>query len=154
MARERLTDKTVRRAAPKSGQIELWDDLVPGFGVRIAAGGARTYFVMKRVTGKLLRRTVGPAVGPGEVANGQRISLGDAREKARVMLASMADGRDPGRTRVARARPVRATVASDKPQEGTFGWVAEKYLADKLEGGGGRSPDSPGVGKEAQGRLG
>lgn len=137
MARERLTDRTVRRAPPKSGQIELWDDLVPGFGVRISAGGARTYFVMKRVSGKLLRRTVGPAVGPGEVADGQRISLGDAREKARGMLASMADGRDPGRTRVAKPRTIRAKdPVSDRPQEGTFGWVAEKYLADKLEGGG------------------
>ena len=52
--------------SPSAGQTELWDDLVPGFGLRIAAGGARTYFVMKRLNSKLVRRTVGKVAAAGE----------------------------------------------------------------------------------------
>ena len=59
MARLRLTEKTLQKPAPATGQLELWDDVVSGFGLRIAAGGSRTYFVMKRLNGKLARRTVG-----------------------------------------------------------------------------------------------
>jgi hypothetical protein len=36
-----LNEKAARRAPPEVGQTELWDSLLPGFGLRIAAGGAR-----------------------------------------------------------------------------------------------------------------
>src|SRR3954469_9238293 len=99
MAKITINEKVARRPAPAAGQTELWDSLLPGFGLRIAAGGARTYFVMKRLKGKLVRRSVGkhPALhltrddplGPDECWPA------DAREKARRMLADLARGIDP-----------------------------------------------------------
>ena len=96
MARVRLTDKSLRRAAPASGQVELWDDLVPGFGLRIAAGGSRTFFVMKRLNGKLVRRTVArvPA-GLEPVTSKGELKLAAAREKARIMLGGVDKVSDP-----------------------------------------------------------
>lgn len=129
----RLTDRNVRTEAPKTGQLELWDDLVPGFGVRIAAGGARTYFVMKRLNGRLLRRTVGKALGPGDLPSPARLSVAAARERARGMLAALAAGEDPGTIRRPKAEPAEGPGGYRK---GTFGWIADKYLNDTLKGGG------------------
>src|SRR3954469_21159015 len=99
MAKITINEKVARRPAPAAGQTELWDSLLPGFGLRIAAGGARTYFVMKRLNGKMVRRTVGkhPALhvtrddqlGPGECWPEE------ARTTAQRMLADLARGVDP-----------------------------------------------------------
>ncbi len=128
MAKIRLTDRTLRRPSPDSGQVELWDDLVPGFGLRIAAGGARTFFVMKRLNGKLVRRTVGkvaPADGP--MVEGE-LTLPAARERARKLLEALGRGIDPD---VTKAAP-RGPAANPR----TFGEVAAAYFADPSKRGG------------------
>ena len=129
MAKITLNDKSIRRAPPAAGQIELWDKLTPGFGLRIAAGGARTYFVMKRLNGKLVRRTVGKAPPP-DVDRDQKLPEGefwphDAREKARQLLSDLARGID------ATTSPGGAAVS---PQ--TFGQVAAAYFKDPAKRGG------------------
>ena len=49
MAVKKLTDVTLRALkAPKTGRLELWDSLLPGFGVRVTDKDARSYFVMYR----------------------------------------------------------------------------------------------------------
>jgi integrase len=135
MARVRLTDKSLRRAAPASGQVELWDDLVPGFGLRIAAGGSRTFFVMKRLNGKLVRRTVGrvPA-GLEPVTSKGELKLAAARDKARLMLAELHQGVDPdaGKSK----GKVKAPSPADAPT--TFGQVAAAYFKDPAKRGGAR----------------
>lgn len=132
MAKVRLNERAIRRPAPEAGQVELWDDLTVGFGLRIAAGGARTYFVMRRLNGKLVRRTVGKAPRP-DVPNGAPLADGvywpaEARKRAKVMLAALMDGVDPEP-----ASPARATAAS-APQ--TFGEVAAAYFKDPSPQGG------------------
>ena len=132
MPKVTLNDKAARRAAPEAGQVEVWDKLLPGFGLRIAAGGARTYFVTRRVNKKLVRRTVGkhPALhvtrddplGPGECWPEE------ARKKAQAMLADMARGVDP-------AAPPPKPVGAKTPK--TFGEVAEAYFKDPSKRGGG-----------------
>lgn len=126
MAKVRLTDRALRKEAPKLGQLELWDDLVPGFGLRIASKGARTFFVMKRVNGRLVRRTVGRVALDGPPAPGA-LKLPAARERARGMLEEMQRGVDPAPRR----------TASDGPPT-TFGGVAAAYFADPARRGGAR----------------
>ena len=131
MAKIALNDKSVRREAPASGQIELWDKTLPGFGLRIAAGGSRTYFVMKRLNGKLARRTVGIAP-PLSVMHDAELQDGeywpaDARKRARQMIEDMARGIDPKPPKVTASAPV---------DDLSFKAIADKYLADKLQGGG------------------
>jgi len=131
MPKVTLNDKAARRPAPESGQVEVWDKLLPGFGLRIAAGGSRTYFVFKRVNKKLIRRTVGkhPALhvtrddplAPDECWPEQ------ARKKAQGMLADMARGVDPA------APPKPAAAKTPK----TFGEVADAYFKDPSKRGGG-----------------
>lgn len=127
MAKVRLTDKSLRRPLPESGQVELWDDLVAGFGLRIAAGGARTFFVMKRLNGKLVRRTVGRVAPPDATPVEGEFTLPAARERARRILSDLARGVDP-------APPAAATPAVIAPK--TFGQVAEAYFADPSKRGG------------------
>jgi integrase len=137
MSKVRLNEKSIRRPAPASGQIELWDDITPGFGLRISAGGARTYFVMKRLNGKLVRRTVGRAPQPSATA-GAKLPEGvywpsEARKHARDRLADLEIGTDPG---LRRKSPALRAPAAPEAASGTFKATADAYLADKLKGGG------------------
>jgi len=126
-----LNDKVARQPLPDAGQVEIWDTVLPGFGLRIAAGGARTFFVMKRLNGRLVRRTVGryPAL---HLAHGDPLRPGemwpaDARDKARRMMADLARGIDPDAKRLAPA-------ARGNPS--TFGEVAAAYFDDPSKRGG------------------
>lgn len=88
MNSEGLTDLAIRKAAPASGRrIELWDNRVPGFGLRIAAGGAKTFVVMYRIRGRKRRLTLGRY---------PLLSLAEARQRALTALAQAARGVDPG----------------------------------------------------------
>ena len=60
MPKMKLTALAVARLTPPtSGQVDYFDTTVPAFGVRISLAGTRTYFVMTRVHGKLIRVTLG-----------------------------------------------------------------------------------------------
>lgn len=130
MAKIRLTDRTLRRPPPDAGQVELWDDLVPGFGLRIAAGGARTFFVMKRLKGKLVRRTVGKVAPADGAAVEGELTLPAARERARKLLEALARGIDPDAAKAAQA----GAGAASTPR--TFGEVAAAYFKDPSKRGG------------------
>ncbi len=133
MAIARLTDKLARCPAPAEGQIEYRDDVLSGYGLRVSAGGSRTYFVMVRAGGRLVRRTVGKAIGPGDGPYPGAIKEAAARKKATALINQLRMGDDPGATRRARKA---APAAGETYARGTFGWVAERYLADSLENGG------------------
>jgi integrase len=108
--RQRLTERTVKRREPG----EIWDELLPGFGLRIGAR-KRTYFVMGRVDGRQVRRTVGTTFD---------LTLAQARDKARAMLANFANGVDPAEAaRIARREAARANRNS-------FAAVAADYMAE------------------------
>lgn len=79
----RLTDASVRSAKPKADRYDLFDAQLRGFGVRVAPSGTKTWHVMRRVNGRMTRRTLGryPA-----------LSLADARVNAQPSLATMARG--------------------------------------------------------------
>lgn len=134
MAKTRLNDRAIRKAPPATGQVELWDDLLPGFGLRIAAGGSRTYFVMKRLNGRLVRRTVGKVapvdLGLTGIARPDQLTLTEARKQARVIMEALAGGVDPA----ARIKPSGIVPASN-PE--TFSEVAAAYFADPARRGGG-----------------
>jgi integrase len=86
-AKTRLTDIAIRRAAPPAtGQTEIWDSAIPGFGVRITPKGARSFVLLYRYQGHPRRWTLGryPA-----------ISLADARQMASDALTKLEAGKDP-----------------------------------------------------------
>ncbi|MCW5699258.1 MAG: integrase arm-type DNA-binding domain-containing protein [Rhodospirillales bacterium] len=86
-----LTDAAVRRLkAPTTGQVDHFDQALPGFGLRISAGEVRSWFAFYRVNGKQRRETIGryPAV-----------TLADARKRAAAIFEAVRGGADPKETR-------------------------------------------------------
>jgi integrase len=98
--RRRLTKVVLATRPPAAGRIEIFDSVCPGFGVRITASGTRTFFVMYRDRGKLVRRTLGSADDvpvadarkAAEAARGSRTRLrrGDLRPSAIPTFADFA----------------------------------------------------------------
>ncbi|HKF63625.1 MAG TPA: tyrosine-type recombinase/integrase [Dongiaceae bacterium] len=104
----KLTARSVARLKPPgTGQTDYWDDSLPGFGLRVSAGGRRAWVLLYR-HGTLKRRlTLGPYPD---------LPLSAARDKARDHLREVAHGRDPA-----------AEKAAGRKAE-TFEELAENYL--------------------------
>jgi integrase len=88
-----LTDASVRRLkAPAAGQQDHWDKLQPGFGLRIGFGGTRTWLVNVRILKEGQWRQTRIALG-----RFPPMSLAEAREKARLILQTAREGKNPRR---------------------------------------------------------
>jgi integrase len=91
MPRLRLTARTVEAARPPaSGRLELFDEGLPGFCIRITANDRRTACVFYRIGSRLRRATLG-TLPP--------LNLADARDLARAALRQAALGHDPASAR-------------------------------------------------------
>ena len=83
-----LTDaKIAGLKASQSGQVEISDAKVPGLRIRVGKSGIKTFILRKRVGGRLRNIAVG--------RYGPRLSLADARRKARSLLSDIEAGKDP-----------------------------------------------------------
>jgi integrase len=104
--RVKLTKRIVEGAEPprSTQDLNLWDSEVPGFGVRVRAGGSRVYVVEYRNREQRKRRlTLGPH---------GRVTVDQARELARQALAAVARGEDPAEARQdQRGAPTLADLA-------------------------------------------
>jgi integrase len=114
--RKKLDDRTIRALhAPPSGRLEIWDKLLPGFGVRITDKDARSYFVMYRSgfgdSRKQRRYRIGDA---------RSMTLAEARAEAREALGKVERGIDPADGRV----PVHGVQANPS----SFAAAASTYL--------------------------
>jgi integrase len=107
MATINLTARTVESLKPpEDGRVEYFDENVPGFGLRIAASGRKTWMLFYRRGGHTLRRwTIGtfPA-----------LSLADAREAAQTALRAVAKGGDPAADKKAARRAETVTQLCDE----------------------------------------
>lgn len=124
MATQSLTDKAVKQRKPATGQIEIWDTDVKGFGIRISYGGSRTYFVMGRC------HHVDPKTGEQKfsqvrrkVGSTNQLTLAEAREKARNMMADLENKKDPQETETA------LLLEANRERRNTFRLVAEDFMA-------------------------
>ena len=106
----KLTDKFLRGLkAPKSGQVDVWDDLLPSFGVRVGTTGRKSFFVGTRIKGKYRRITLKPPY--------DQLSLADARERAKLIMADAQAGVGP-------------ELREKREAAGTFGAVAAVFMQD------------------------
>lgn len=107
----RLTRQNVTRLAlpPGKSEVLVFDETLAGFGVRIRAGGKRTWVVQYRAGDKQRRLTLGTV---------EAVAPDDARERARKVLAAVQLGADP-----------QAEKAANRTRTAlTLGKVAERYL--------------------------
>jgi integrase len=98
--------------AGAAGRTDYFDSgaNVPGFGLRVAASGRRTWFLMYRANGRQTRHTLGTAPPMG---------LAKARDAARrALLGIQSDEADP-----AAAKKARRTAD-------TFGTLADRFIVD------------------------
>jgi integrase len=100
---ETMIDKA--RLGPKQKQEILWDTAVTGFGLRILAGGSKTFWYQYRPPG-------GRSVSSRMVRIGSfpSISLADARKAARSFAGAVARGEDPAAEKQEERRRANATL--------------------------------------------
>ena len=104
-----LTHTEVLALKARSVRYEVYDGTTPGFGIRVAPSGKKSFFVLYRQGARSRRLTLGGF---------PTLSLANAREKARHSLADVLNGKDPG-----------AEKQADRRAE-TFSELFEAYLAD------------------------
>jgi integrase len=100
MAKQRLTDTTIRNLKPEPGkQYERWDSDVTGLGVRVSPQGTKSFVFVYRLGTRQRRMTVGQYPG---------LSLKEARSKAREYRQLVFQGRDPAEEKKDQRRNVFA----------------------------------------------
>lgn len=106
----KLTKRTVDAAKPNGRDYFLWDDDLPGFGLRVFASGRKSWVIQYRVGRTLRRFTIGPhgAFTPEE-----------ARTRAGKLLQSVRDGADP------------AAEKKEKLKAETVAELAKLYLGEE-----------------------
>ena len=90
-----LTAEVVSRAEPVGEPYVIWDDRLTGFGVRVAPGGTKAFFVQYR-TGEGRRTDRNHKLTLGRYPG---LTPGAARKQAQALLGRARDGRDPSRER-------------------------------------------------------
>jgi integrase len=93
--------------------MDLWDALVPGFGVRVTTRGVKTFFVRYRANGAQRRMKLGryPV-----------LSLAAARKRAKAVLTEAAAGADPA-----------LELHSRRAADATFAALAREVLDAKAK---------------------
>ena len=90
LAQQPLTELAIRKAKPADKRYDLFDASVRGLGLRVATSGTKSWFMMRRFNGRMLRTTFGRY---------PEVPLALARLKAPDVLADMADGQTAGQRR-------------------------------------------------------
>ncbi|MEQ1725805.1 MAG: site-specific integrase [Sphingopyxis sp.] len=86
----RLSKRVVDAAGPNDKDYVIWDDELPGFGLRVFTSGKRSYVLQYRAVGRSRRYTIGPhGVWTPETA----------RQEAKVQLGRIAKGDNPAEER-------------------------------------------------------
>lgn len=86
MTKGRVTQRNIDAMKPRGRREILWDDVLKGFGFKVAVSGARSFVVQYRSAGQLRRMTLGKS---------PPLSLGRARKMATDLLADVGRGLDP-----------------------------------------------------------
>lgn len=83
----KLTKRFVDSLSPQEADQVIFDDLVPGFGVRVMPSGIRSYLVQYRNAQRRSRRLT--------IGKHGTLTVDQARDRARKILEAVRDGRDP-----------------------------------------------------------
>ena len=112
---QRLTEKTVEHAKPAAAgaRYTLWDSVERGLGLRVTDKGAKTWMIVRRISGEWTRRTLG---------RWPDMTLAGAREKAGEYRRQMARGVDP------KAIEDEAREATERQRTGTVSAIVTDFI--------------------------
>ncbi|AQR61632.1 hypothetical protein BZG35_08195 [Brevundimonas sp. LM2] len=96
-----MTKRTVDAARPKAKDQFLWDSEVVGLGLKISAGGLKSYVLQYRFEGRARRYSIG--------THGSPWTVDMARDRARALQGRLVDSVDPQTEKAGRREDV--TVA-------------------------------------------
>ena len=86
----KLTKRVVDAAEVQEKDYVIWDDELPGFGLRVFASGRRSYVIQYRAGGRSRRYTIGlHGVWAPETA----------RQEAKIQFGRVAQGDNPAEER-------------------------------------------------------
>lgn len=86
----KISKRVVDQAEPGAADYFIWDDELPGFGLRVFRSGKRSYLVQYRAGGRSRRFTIGPhGVWTPETA----------KKEGRILLGRIAQGDNPAEER-------------------------------------------------------
>ena len=109
----RLTKRLVDTAKAQETDYFLWDEEIPGFGLRVFATGKKSYLIQYRKDGRTRRVSFGRY---------GTITPEEARKKARELLVGVGDGQDPAEE--IRQNRYAPTVAG----------LCERFMDEHVEG--------------------
>lgn len=131
----KLTKRYVDSVEPKDADHFVWDDELPGFGLRVFASGKRSFLIQYRALGRTRRVTIGlHGIWAPE----------EARREARSLLGRVAKGENPAEDRDIDRKAI------------TVKELCERYLTDAENGlvlGKRRQPKKPSTLATDRGRI-
>jgi integrase len=117
-----LTKRTVDALQPQNGkEAVLWDDDLPGFGIRVKPSGAKSWLIQYRnAHGRSRRLTIGK-IG--------RLTPDQARKEARQKLAAVDRGEDPADLKARARKAITVSQLCDDYLEAEKGRIKASTLA-------------------------
>jgi len=97
-----IVDKAMYKGDGKSF-FAIWDEILPGFGVRVYPTGKKSFILKYRIRGRQRIFTIGP-VGV--------LTLEQARKRALKLTGAILDGHDPMEEKVIKGKNVRGLCAA------------------------------------------
>jgi integrase len=125
----KLTRRTVDAEQPAENEKFIWDDELPGFGLRVFPSGRKSYVVQYKIGGR------GGRTRRISLGSHEKLTPDEARKRAKKLLAAVADGGDPAtdRTEARRALSINDLAQlyltegpAEKPNKKASSWATDR----------------------------
>ncbi len=101
----KLTKHTIDSAEPKAREFFLWDESVPGFGLRVMPRGRESFVVQYQARRRRRRMSLGPST---------ILTCDQARTRAITIIAAVKNGEYPADDRAAKRNGASVDVLADR----------------------------------------
>jgi len=101
----KLTKRTIDATEPQSTEFFIWDESIPGFGLRVMPSGRKSFVVQYRAGRRPRRMSLGPSTV---------LTCDQARTRAITIIAAVKNGEDPAADRAAKRNAATVSDLADR----------------------------------------
>lgn len=101
----KLTKRVVDAIEPQPTEFFLWDEGIPGFGLRVMPSGRKSFVVQFRAGRRARRMSLGPSTV---------LTCDQARTRAITIIAAVKNGEDPAADRAAKRNAATVSDLADR----------------------------------------